>query len=137
MSGEVLDYQNGTYLARFTLPWAGRASVLVHLIQSSEAIQVREGHRDAASDHMYFHGYFVGRNPQGARVEERAECQIKWDGMVMFPERDCFCEYQDGHMGLAWQCHRPSTLPCDSLVDYSIGGQRHRLATIEKIFLKR
>lgn len=137
MYGEVLDHQNGTYSAWFVLPWAGRVSVAVNLIHSNKTIQGCKQRQDRTSDHIYFHGYFLGRNPEGARVEERVECQLKWDGVVMSSQRDCCCEYQDDHLGLAWQCQRPSTLPCDALVDYYIGGQRHRLAAIEKIFLKR
>ncbi|KAG5267970.1 hypothetical protein AALO_G00227990 [Alosa alosa] len=133
--GEVLDHQNGTYSARFTLPWAGEASVAVRLIHSSEAVLVLKQHRNTDSDRIYFHGYFVGKNPQGARVEERVECNIKWDGVVLSAQRNCCCEYQDARTRLTWQCRKPGTLPCDTLVYHSVGGYRNRMTALEKILL--
>ncbi|XP_062400011.1 NXPE family member 3-like [Sardina pilchardus] len=133
--GEVLDHQNGTYLARFTLPWAGEASVAVRLIHSSEAVLVLKQHRNTDSDRGNFFGYFVGKNPQGARVEETVECNIKWDGVVLSTQRNCCCEYQDARTRLTWQCRKPHTLPCDALVDHSKGDLRNRLTSLEGVLL--
>ncbi|XP_062374014.1 NXPE family member 3-like isoform X2 [Sardina pilchardus] len=133
--GEVLDHQNGTYLARFTLPWAGEASVAVRMIHSSEAVLVLKQHRNTDSNRIYFHGYFVGKNLRGARVEERVECNIKWDGVVLSTQRNCCCEYQDARTRLTWQCRKPRSLPCDALVDHSMGGYRNRMTAPEKALM--
>ncbi|XP_062374017.1 NXPE family member 3-like isoform X2 [Sardina pilchardus] len=130
--GEVLDHQNGTYLARFTLPWAGEASVAVRMIHSSEAVLVLKQHQNTDPDRIYFYGFFVGKNPQGARVVESVECNVKWDGLVLSTQRNCCCEYQDARTRLTWQCRKPRSLPCDALVDHSAGGYRNRMTAPEK-----
>ncbi|XP_062387080.1 NXPE family member 3-like isoform X2 [Sardina pilchardus] len=120
--GEVLDHQNGTYSARFTLPWAGQALVAVRLVHSSEGVQVLRRHRDTDPDRLDYNGVFVGKDPQGAQVEETVVCNVKWEGVVLAGEGDCCCEYQDVRTGLTWQCREPQTLPCDALVHHSMAG---------------
>ncbi|XP_041964332.1 NXPE family member 3-like isoform X2 [Alosa sapidissima] len=133
--GEVMDHQNGTYTARFILPWEGTMSVAVRLIHSSEAVLVLKKHRNTDSDRVYFHGYFVGKTTQGTHVVQRVECNIKWDGVVLSTQRNCCCEYHDIRTGLTWQCHKPSILPCDALLDHSIGGTRDRSTAFENLLL--
>ncbi|XP_031438947.1 NXPE family member 3-like isoform X2 [Clupea harengus] len=134
--GELLDHQNGTYSARFTLPWAGLASVAVRLIHSSEAVQVLRRHRSTYPDSVYFYGFYVGNNPQGARVEERVVCNIKWEGVVLkSAQEDCCCEYQNAHIGLTWQCRKPQTLPCSALVYHSMGGYTNHMTALEKVLM--
>ncbi|XP_062399883.1 NXPE family member 3-like [Sardina pilchardus] len=119
--GEVLDHQNGTYMARFILPWAGEALVAVRLIHSSEAVQVIKRQRDAHNHRVDFVGHFEGKNLQGAKVEEKVACNVKWEGVAMPGEGDCCCEYPDVHTRLTWLCRKPPTLPCNTLVYYNLG----------------
>ncbi|XP_042565505.1 NXPE family member 3-like [Clupea harengus] len=135
--GEVLDHQNGTYSARFTLPWVGLASVAVRLIHSSEAVQALGRHRSTDSKRVFFHGYYVGNDPQGVRVEEKVECSIKWEGVVLSSKKDCCCEYQDAHVGLTWQCLKPQILPCSARVYHSMGGYRFNMTALEKVLFDR
>ncbi|KAL2102550.1 hypothetical protein ACEWY4_001718 [Coilia grayii] len=137
--GEVLDHQNGTYSARFILPWVGQASVAVRMIHSSEAVQALKQHRSTDSDRIYFYGFFVGENSSGARVQEAVVCNIKWAGVVLSPmaQKNCCCEYQDARTGLTWQCHHPKTLPCDALMYHSAGGSINRMTRLEKVLMDR
>ena len=138
MFGELLDHQNGTYSARFTLPWVGLASVAVRLIHSSETVQVLRRHRSTYPDSVYFYGFYVGKDPQGARVEERVVCNINWEGVVLrSAQEDCCCEYQDAHIGLTWQCRKPQTLPCSTLVYHSMGGYTNHMTALEKVLMDR
>ena len=137
MFGELLDHQNGTYSARFTLPWVGLASVAVRLIHSSEAVQALGRHRSTDSKRVFFLGYYVGNDPQGVRVEEKVECSIKWEGVVLSSKKDCCCEYQDAHIGLTWQCRKPQTLPCSALVYHSMGGYHFTMTALEQVLFDR
>ncbi|XP_048116401.1 NXPE family member 3-like [Alosa alosa] len=119
--GEVLDHHNGTYLARFTLPWVGEASVAVLLVHSSEAVQIIKRHRETDPDRNIYYGYFVGKNSQGAIVEERAACNVKWEGVALPGEEPCCCEYPDLKAKLTWLCRKPPTLPCNTLVYHGMG----------------
>ncbi|KAL2102526.1 hypothetical protein ACEWY4_001694 [Coilia grayii] len=135
--GEVLDHQNGTYSARFILPWAGQASVAVRLIHSSEAVQALKQHRSTDSNRIYFYGFFVGKDSHGARVQETLVCNIKWAGVVLSPttQKNCCCEYQDARTGLTWQCRQPKALPCDALMSHSMGGYVNRMTPLEKVLM--
>ena len=139
MFGEVLDHQNGTYSARFILPWPGQASVAVRLVHSSEAVQVLKQHRSTDSNRIYFHGFFVGKDSHGAQVQETMVCNIKWPGVVLSPtaHNNCCCEYQDARTGLTWQCRQPRALPCDALMYHSIGGYANRMTPLEKVLMDR
>ncbi|XP_062395725.1 NXPE family member 3-like [Sardina pilchardus] len=119
--GEVLDHQNGTYLARFTLPWAGEASVAVLLVHTSEAVEILKRHRETDPDRGFYYGYFVGKNSQGARVEEKAACNVKWEGVGLPGKGACCCEYPDLKARLTWHCRKPPTLPCHTLMHHGMG----------------
>ncbi|KAL2087452.1 hypothetical protein ACEWY4_016280 [Coilia grayii] len=137
--GEVLDHQNGTYSARFVLPWAGQALVAVRLIHSSEAVQAQKQHRSTDSGRASFLGYFVGVNSRGAREEETVLCSVKWAGVVLSTtaQKNCCCEYRDARTGLTWQCHRPRGLPCDALMYHSKGKYVNSLTPLEKVLMDR
>ncbi|XP_062374512.1 NXPE family member 3-like isoform X2 [Sardina pilchardus] len=130
--GEVLDHQNGTYTARFTLPWVGEASVGVCLLQSSEGVQILKRNRDTDPDRVVYYGFFVGKNHMGAKLVEKVVCNIKWDGVMLSGEGNCCCEYPDVRTGLTWQCRKPPTLPCNTLVYYSLGAYKNHMTGLEK-----
>ncbi|XP_076147653.1 NXPE family member 3-like isoform X4 [Alosa pseudoharengus] len=133
--GEVLDHQNGTYSARFTLPWVGKALVAIRLIHSSEGVQVLKRIRD--SSYIYYLGFFVGKNPQGARVEEKAICNIKWEGLVL-PGEGERCEYKDARTGATWHCRKPQTLPCDALLYHNTDELMRDITTaLDRVFMSR
>ncbi|XP_041955942.1 NXPE family member 3-like isoform X3 [Alosa sapidissima] len=130
--GEVLDHHNGTYTARFTLPWAGEAFVAIRLIHSSEGVQILKQHRDMDPDRVNFYGFFVGKNKQGAKVEEKVDCNVKWDGVAISGKGSCCCEYPDVRTGLMWHCRKPPTLPCNTLVYYTHGVYKNHMTDLEK-----
>ncbi|XP_063079443.1 NXPE family member 3-like [Engraulis encrasicolus] len=135
--GEVLDHQNGTYSARFILPWPGKASVAVRLIHSSEAVQVLKRHRRTESNRIYFYGFFVGKDGNGTEVKESIVCNVKWAGVVLSPGEQKNCEYRDVRTGLTWQCRRPRVLPCDALMYHSAGGYAKTMTTLEQQLMDR
>ncbi|XP_062387641.1 NXPE family member 3-like [Sardina pilchardus] len=135
--GEVVDHQNGTYTARFRLPWAGPVTLAVRLIHSSEAVRVLKQRRRTDSDRIYFLNYFQGTSQRrgGAAVEEVVECNVKWPGVTLPPSPRGRCEYHDAHTGLTWQCHKPPTLTCQDRVFHSEGGFRKRITALEEVLM--
>ncbi|XP_062399016.1 NXPE family member 3-like [Sardina pilchardus] len=135
--GEVLDHQNGTYTARFTLPWVGQVAVAVCLVQSSEGIQILKRHRDTDPDRNDFIGFFVAKNPKGVKVVEKVICNIKWDGVALSGKGNCCCEYPDIRTGLTWLCRKPPTLPCNTLLYYTFGVYKNHMTSLEKIIMDK
>ncbi|XP_052472276.1 NXPE family member 3 [Carassius gibelio] len=135
--GEVVDLYNGSYSARFLLPWAGEAQVAVRLIHSSEAVQVLKHHRDTDSDRVYFNGYYEGPGPNKTRLRETVTCNVKWDKNGLMGNENCCCDYKDPRTKEIWRCQRPKSLPCSALVYHSMGGYRNRLTGKEKELMKQ
>ncbi|XP_062395724.1 NXPE family member 3-like [Sardina pilchardus] len=136
--GGVLDHQNGTYLARFTLPWAGEARVAVLLVHTSESVEILKRHRETDPNRGAYFGYFVGKNSQGAQVEERSDCNVKWEGVGLPGKGVCCCEYPDLKAKLTWHCRKPPTLPCNTLVYHGMGDNIvHEWTELEKAIMDR
>ncbi|XP_075202805.1 NXPE family member 3-like [Anomaloglossus baeobatrachus] len=114
VTGQVKDYNNGSYLVTFLLPWSGEAQVQIRLIQSSEAVDVLKRKRESHPEKVYFYGYF-----QLNGTNEMTECNMEISGKDV-------CTYKDPMTGNIWQCVRPQTLPCDSRV-YHIAGGYHKV----------
>ncbi|XP_062387654.1 NXPE family member 3-like, partial [Sardina pilchardus] len=135
--GEVVDHQNGTYTARFRLPWAGPVTLAVRLIHSSEAVRILKQWRRNDADRIYFLNYFRGASQQlgGATVEEVVECNVKWPGVKLSPSLQGRCEYHDALTGLTWQCHKPPTLTCQDRVFHSGGGFNKRNHALEEVLM--
>ncbi|XP_056426133.1 NXPE family member 3-like isoform X2 [Hyla sarda] len=112
VTGQVKDYRNGSYLVTFLLPWEGKAQVQIRLIHSSEAVDVLKRKREDYPEKAYFNGYF-----QLNGKSEVTECNLEVSG-------DEVCTYKYPSTGGTWQCRRPQTLPCNSLIYHSIGGFR-------------
>ncbi|XP_073510554.1 NXPE family member 3-like [Phyllobates terribilis] len=110
VTGQVKDYNNGSYLATLLLPWPGEAQVQIRLIHSSEAVDVLKRKRESHPEKVYFNGYF---ELNGTR--EITECNLEVSGKDV-------CTYKDPATGNIWQCVRPQKLPCDSWVYHSMGG---------------
>ncbi|XP_077117806.1 NXPE family member 3-like [Ranitomeya variabilis] len=110
VTGQVKDYNNGSYLATLLLPWPGEARVQIRLIHSSEAVDVLKRKRESHPEKVFFLGYFELNG-----TSEIMECNLE-------VSRKHVCTYKDPATGNIWQCVRPRKLPCDSWVYHSMGG---------------
>ncbi|XP_065136878.1 NXPE family member 3-like isoform X1 [Paramisgurnus dabryanus] len=137
--GEVVDLLNGSYSVRFLLPWVGEAQVAVRLIHSSEAVQVLKHHRDTDSDRVFYNGYFEGPGPNGTRLTEIVNCNVKWDknGLERMGTGDCCCDYKDSRSGEEWRCQRPKSLPCSARLYHSMGGYNRRVTGKQAMLMKQ
>ncbi|XP_075131838.1 NXPE family member 3-like [Leptodactylus fuscus] len=109
VTGQVKDYNNGSYLVTFLLPWPGQAQVQIRLIHSSEAVDVLKRKREDSPGKVTFNGYF-----QFNGTSEVMECNLELPGHDV-------CTYKDPVSGNTWYCVRPQKLPCDTLVYHSTG----------------
>ncbi|XP_072005968.1 NXPE family member 3-like [Engystomops pustulosus] len=125
VTGHVEDYNNGTYLATFLLPWSGETQVQIRLIHSSEAVDVLKKKREDSPEKVFFNGYF-----QFNGSSEVTQCNLEVSGHPV-------CTYKDPLSGGTWQCVRPQRLPCHSLVYHSFGGYRKVTNKLEDSLLSR
>ncbi|XP_053575450.1 NXPE family member 3-like [Bombina bombina] len=123
ITGQVLDYGNGTYLATFLLLWPGEVQVDIRLFHSSEAVAVLKDKRDRFPEKVYFHGHF---HYNGST--EVTECNLELS-------QSNVCIYKDPLGGGTWQCVKPQNLSCDCLVYHEAGGYRKVTNSFEDTLL--
>ncbi|XP_030623467.1 NXPE family member 3-like [Chanos chanos] len=128
--GEVLDHRNGSYSARFLLPWEGEAQVAVRLVHSSEVVQILKKCLNSNSMRRFYYGYFEAPGPNGKRIKETVTCNVKWGQADNSSTGTCI--YRDPRTGDEWQCKKPKKLSCDAWVYHRGGGYRNPLTTFEK-----
>ncbi|PIK34626.1 putative NXPE family member 3 [Apostichopus japonicus] len=101
---ELIDFQNGTYLAFFTLRWSGKVKVQVKLIHPVEVLpQMRLTLTGRTGMNSTFVGIFVNKN-----ISEEVFCRY----VVLEPP---FCNLSDPLTHGPWFCKKPtdSRLTCD------------------------
>ncbi|XP_072255490.1 NXPE family member 3-like [Pyxicephalus adspersus] len=125
VTGHIIDYGNGSYLATFLLPWVGEAQVHIRLIHSSEAVDVLKKKREGYPEKVYFTGYFHFNG-----ISEVKECNLEVTGQDT-------CKYKDPSTGEIWQCVKPQKLPCHSLIYHSMGGYRKVTNSLEDSLLSK
>ncbi|XP_073407761.1 NXPE family member 3-like [Dendrobates tinctorius] len=123
VTGQIKDYNNGSYLVTFLFPWPGEAQVQIRLIHSSEAVAVMKEKREEFPEKVSFKGYFHFNGSS-----EEMECNLEVSG------RDV-CTYKDPVSGGIWQCVRPRMLPCNSLVYHAMGSYRKVTNQLENALL--
>ncbi|XP_072176386.1 NXPE family member 3-like [Diadema setosum] len=103
--GEVIDHDNGTYSALFTLKWDGVVNIEVTLVHPSEAVYVlqqvqSEGFVEAA----YLGGFRENEN------SSKVEATVCDSGL---PKQDGpLCNFTDANSGSPWFCVKPRNLSC-------------------------
>ncbi|XP_051538760.1 NXPE family member 3-like isoform X2 [Myxocyprinus asiaticus] len=122
--GEVVDHLNGT--------WEGQAQVSVRLMHSSEAVQLLKKYGESPFTRSHYNGYFEGPGPNGSRISEVVECNLKWGPNGSWIKGNCCCEYKDVKTGTVWQCLRPKSLSCDYWVFHERGAFESPLNPFEK-----
>ncbi|XP_058145090.1 NXPE family member 4-like isoform X2 [Dasypus novemcinctus] len=103
-SGKVTDFNNGTYLASFTLFWEGRVSLSVLLIHPSEGASALWRARNQGYDRVIFMGQFANSTSQVL-----SEC-----GLALNTSAE-LCQYLDPRDQEAFYCVRPQHVPCAAL----------------------
>ncbi|XP_061089447.1 NXPE family member 4-like isoform X3 [Conger conger] len=103
-SGDITDFQNGSYHVQFRLFWPGEVQVSVLLIHSSEAVKILQ--RDWMQDYNKI--THIGTFIEGEK-EEKSQCALR------LSSNRPLCEYRKKEDGEYYACYRPKTLPCNSL----------------------
>lgn len=127
--GQVVDHNNGTYTANFTLLWEGLAKVSIRMIHSSEAVQVLDRHREREPDKVYFIGVF-----RNGGQEEQVVCNAQ-RSVRLVQGSPCCCEYRHPTTEETWVCRKPKKLLCSALVDHNMGGYQAQLTSMESTLL--
>ncbi|VTJ88669.1 Hypothetical predicted protein, partial [Marmota monax] len=103
-SGKVTDFNNGTYLIRFTLFWEGQVSLSLLLIHPSEGTSALWRARNQGYDRVIFIGQFIN-----------GSTQINTDCALILNSSTELCQYLDAQDQEAFYCVRPQHVPCAAL----------------------
>ncbi|XP_076781164.1 NXPE family member 1-like isoform X1 [Arvicanthis niloticus] len=103
-SGKVTDFNNGTYLVRFTLFWEGPVSLSILLMHPSEGVSALWRARNQGYGRIAFKGTFVNGT---SRVT--AECGLTLNSS----NEPCKYLYRGGEQ--VFYCMKPLHMPCEAL----------------------
>ncbi len=107
VAGQVIDYNNGTYMGLVTTVWPGHADIRVSVQSTREAIAVYY------SLYRRYHSLWVVR----AEFSNDNETRIKTMCSVVPTSRDEeWCDVTSRNQGFPWFCLKPSnsSLTCDT-----------------------
>ncbi|KAM4712382.1 NXPE family member 3-like [Anableps anableps] len=127
IAGKVLDHQNGSYTAVFSLLWEGSAQVEVTLVHPSEAVTVLERITQQQPGRVSLKSIF-----RSGSVTEAAVCNVC---LKAPPEK--LCNYTDLRTGEPWFCFKPKKLKCEDRITHSFGGFSQRLNPMEDKLFQR
>ncbi|XP_041424488.1 neurexophilin and PC-esterase domain family member 2 L homeolog isoform X2 [Xenopus laevis] len=126
-SGNITDYNNGTYLIAFTLFWEGEVSASVLLMHPSEAVSALWRARNQGFDNILYTGNFTSATEYVNR-----KC-----GFQLETEED-ICQYVDRRDQEAFYCIKPPNFPCEALTHMNSVNRNHSyLSEVEKLLLNR
>ncbi|XP_068936805.1 NXPE family member 1-like [Petaurus breviceps papuanus] len=103
-SGQVTDFNNGTYLVSFTLLWPSKVSVSLLLMHPSEGVSALWRARKKGYDKVIFTGQFAKGTSQVF-----SEC-----GLVLNTSAE-LCQYLDHRDQEAFYCVKSPHVSCDAL----------------------
>ncbi|XP_056594480.1 NXPE family member 3-like isoform X1 [Triplophysa dalaica] len=135
--GEVIDHRNGTYTVDLLLPWEGQGQVSVRLMYSSELVWSLNKYWETSFPRSHYIGYFEGPGPNGVKIIEKVECNLKWGSLGSWSKGNCCCEYKDEKTETVWQCDRPKQLSCDHWVQHENGAIEVQLTAFERQLCSR
>ncbi|XP_071944893.1 NXPE family member 3-like [Antedon mediterranea] len=116
--GEIVDHNNGTYSAYFTLRWSGPMYIDVRLIHSSEAIAAMKRVQQMYPVRMAYDGKF-----QLGDIIHTMRCHIE------LSSANEICNFTDLRTGEPWFCEKPGDLPCSALMYHQGNLERARIDT--------
>ncbi|XP_075702231.1 NXPE family member 4-like [Rhinoderma darwinii] len=126
-SGQVEDFNNGTYHVHFTLVWEGRVYISIVLYHPSEGIAALWRARNKDYGLIYFIGTIVNGNQS-----VKSECGFKLNSDKNI------CEYRNEKDDEAFYCYKPDSLNCGSLAYLqSFNRDLSFLTPLEKFIFKR
>ncbi|XP_012932121.1 NXPE family member 4 [Heterocephalus glaber] len=103
-SGNVTDFNNGTYLVSFTLFWEGQVSLSVLLMHPSEGASALWRARNQGYDRVIFTGQFVN-----------GTSQVNTDCALALNSSAELCRYLNAEDQEAFYCVRPPHISCAAL----------------------
>ncbi|KAM9220529.1 LOW QUALITY PROTEIN: NXPE family member 4-like [Dugong dugon] len=103
-SGEVTDFNNGTYLVRFTLFWEGQVSLSLLLIHPSEGVSALWRARNQGYDRVIFTGQF-----SAGTYHVNTDCALVLNSSAKL------CQYLDAQDQETFYCVKPQQMPCAAL----------------------
>nr|XP_040031019.1 NXPE family member 3-like [Gasterosteus aculeatus aculeatus] len=122
VAGQLVDHQNGSYSAVFSLLWEGDAQVEVTLVHPSEAVTVLDRLNREQPDRIYFKSLY-----RSGSVSETTICNV-----CLRPTQQPVCNYTDLHVGEPWFCYKPKKLSCDTRINHFKGGFKQNLKVKEE-----
>ncbi|XP_033111403.1 NXPE family member 3-like [Anneissia japonica] len=107
--GEVIDHNNGSYSAYFTVRWRGSTFINVQLVHSSEAVAAMKRVREANPIRMVYNGIF-----QQKKAKVNGQCHVQ------LSSANELCNFTDKLTGEPWFCIKPKNLPCSTYTLHSV-----------------
>ncbi|XP_072176382.1 NXPE family member 3-like [Diadema setosum] len=103
--GEVIDHDNGTYSALFTLKWDGFVNIEVTLVHPSEAVHVLQ---QVQSEGFVEAGYLGGFRTENSSKVEATLCDV-----ALPSKYGPLCNFTDDNSGSPWFCVKPENVSCE------------------------
>ncbi|XP_040212314.1 NXPE family member 1-like [Rana temporaria] len=126
-SGSIQDYNNGTYLVKFTLFWEGTVHISIILMHPSEAVSALWRGRNQGFANIKYTGNFTS-----ATSFVNSECGFHLD------TQEEVCAYIDKRDKEAFYCIEPENYPCEALTHMNSVNRDHSYLTeVEQLLLNR
>uniref|UniRef100_A0A8C5R466 NXPE C-terminal domain-containing protein n=1 Tax=Leptobrachium leishanense TaxID=445787 RepID=A0A8C5R466_9ANUR len=126
-SGNITDFNNGTYLVNFTLFWEGHVHISILLMHPSEAVSALWRARNQGFQNIKYTGNFTSATEYVNR-----ECNFKLD------TDEEICQYVDQRDKEAFYCIKPPNFPCEALTHMNSVNRDHSyLSEAEQELLQR
>ncbi|KAG8566450.1 hypothetical protein GDO81_013256 [Engystomops pustulosus] len=104
-SGDIKDFNNGTYNVYFTLFWEGEMKISIYLMHPSEGVSVLWRSRNHGYKYIIYNGKFLNQSQ-----EVPTECGFSLD------TKKEECEYVDKRYGESFYCIKPPGVACEAFI---------------------
>ncbi|XP_069081039.1 NXPE family member 4-like isoform X2 [Pleurodeles waltl] len=126
-SGNIKDFNNGSYLVNFTLFWEGKVKISLMLFHSSEGVSALWKARNKGYEYIRFTGTF-----NNVTQNVHTEC-----GFHINTTKE-LCEYRDQRDGEYFFCIRPEHVPCEAFTHLMSNNRQHsQLTDLERELFRR
>ncbi|KAM8927737.1 NXPE family member 1-like [Pelodytes ibericus] len=126
-SGNITDFNNGTYVVNFTLFWEGKVHISILLMHPSEAVSALWRARNQGFENIKYTGNFTS-----ATDYVNSKCNFELD------TEDNICSYVDQRDNEAFYCVKPPNFPCEALTHMnSVNANHTYLSEVEQLLLNR
>ncbi|KAM4031807.1 NXPE family member 1-like isoform 2-T2 [Anomaloglossus baeobatrachus] len=104
-SGEIKDFNNGTYNVYFSLFWEGEVKISILLMHPSEGVTALWRSRKLGYKYIKYTGKFLNKSQ-----EVKTECGFSLD------TKEEKCSYVDERYGESFYCIRPPDVACEAFI---------------------